>query len=146
VTRGYLRVVAASAVAGLLLGPVIGLQGASAAQFPVSAAPIQTWKITHGLPDLPAEPSADLADPTPETSAAPDVHGGDQDPAAPAAGDPRPADDQGQGGKSGQTSSQDEGSSDPASGSEQPPGGAGSDPADDGAAGVSEVTQDITGP
>jgi hypothetical protein len=148
VSRSHLLGIAAGAAAGVLLSSLGSLHAASAAQLAVTAAPIQTWTISHGLPDLPTEPTADVADSIPETSVAPDVHGGDPDNPAPAAGDPRPADEQGHAGdQGGQAPSEDQGSSDPGSGSEQPPGdGVGSDPADDGAAGVSEVTQDVTGP
>ena len=50
VTRGHLRVVPASAVALLLLVPLIALQAASAAQLSVSAAPIQTWTGAYSPP------------------------------------------------------------------------------------------------
>jgi hypothetical protein len=93
VTWGYLRAVAAGAAAGLLLAPLGGLSVASAAKLRVSAAPIQTWKVTHGLPELPV--ADDTSDPTvPDVATPPDVPPV-EDHQGPSAADPAPVDDHG---------------------------------------------------
>ena len=55
-SRETLLAGAAGAVAGLFLIPALAIHPAAAAQLHVTAAPLQTWKVAHGLPEVPVAP------------------------------------------------------------------------------------------
>ena len=147
-SRCHLLGIAAGALAGVLLSSLGSLHAASAARLTVTAAPIQMWTVSHGLPELPVDPSVDSADSAPPTSSSQDTHG-DQTVLGPV--DPGPSGDQehasSQGGEPQQAPTDAQHSEPSGTGATQPPGSDdGSAPGAGDTSGASEVTQDVASP
>ena len=149
-SRETLLAAAAGAVAGLFLVPALAIHPASAAQLHVTAAPIQTWKVAHGLPELPTTPeevveSGTVDEAADSTDAGPDAepdatHDGDHQ----ADGDGQPAQPNEPGTPPDESPSEEppaeESPSDPPAADQTPA------PAQQAVERVTEVTQDVTGP